>query len=400
LEIAAANVTVLFMFAERTRWNLQVNEFSQALERRRKSGVEIFDLTASNSTTVGLSYNEPAILSALSRRESLIYEPDPKGLKTAREAVAGYYKEAGTPGVVEPASIILTASTSEGYSYLFRLLCNSGDEVLVGTPSYPLFEYLAEIQDVRLVSYELVYDHGWQIDFNSLRQKLTPQTRAIMLVHPNNPTGSYVSDREKTELNAIARERELALVVDEVFLDFPLDGGSHASFVTNADALTFTLSGLSKVCALPQMKLAWLIASGPEELKKEALARLEVVADTYLSPSTAIQHATEDLLGLRTSMQEQVIARVKRNLGELDRQLTGQQLCRRLEVGGGWYAILRVPATRADEQLAVALLEERSVIVHPGLFFDFHSDGYLVLSLITPEATFAEGVRRALEFIR
>jgi aspartate/methionine/tyrosine aminotransferase len=388
------------MFADRTRWNLQVNEFSRALERRRQSGVEIFDLTASNPTTVGLKYDESAILSALSRRGSLIYEPHPKGLESARRAVAQYYRDSSQATELDPASIILTASTSEAYSYLFRLLCNPGDEVLVGTPSYPLFEYLAEIQDVRLVSYELVYDHGWQIDFGSLRQKLTPRTKAIMLVHPNNPTGSYVSHHEKAELSAIARGNEIALVVDEVFLDFPLDGGSHSSFVTNPDALTFTLSGISKICALPQMKLAWSIASGPEELKKEALERLEVIADTYLSPSAPIQHATADFLRLRTAMQAQVMTRVKANLRELDRQLTGQQLCRRLDVGGGWYAILRVPVTRTDEQLAVELLEERSVIVHPGLFFDFHSDGYLVLSLITPEATFAEGVRRVLEFVR
>ena len=258
------------MFADRTRWNLQVNQFSQALERRRKSGERILDLTASNPTTVGLKYDESAILTGLSRRESLIYEPDPRGLRTAREAVVRYYAEAAGETELDPESVILTASTSEAYSYLFRLLCNPGDEVLVGTPSYPLFEYLAEIQDVRLVSFELVYDHGWQIDFHSLRQKLTSRTRAIMLVHPNNPTGSYVSNNERTELNAIASEHELALVVDEVFLDFPLDRARHKSFATNADALTFTLSGLSKICALPQMKLAWLIASGPEELKKRS----------------------------------------------------------------------------------------------------------------------------------
>ena len=387
------------MFADRTRWNLQVNQFSQTLERRRKSGERILDLIASNPTTVGMKYDESAILTALSKRESLIYEPDPKGLGSARNAVVRYYSERSGEEALDSESVILTASTSEAYSYLFRLLCNPGDEVLVGTPSYPLFEYLAEIQDVRLVSYELVYDHEWQIDFHSLRQKLTSRTRAIMLVHPNNPTGSYVSDDERTELNAIAREHELALVVDEVFLDFPLDRAMRKSFVTNAAALTFTLSGLSKICALPQMKLAWLIASGPEELKREALARLELIADTYLSPSAPIQHAAADFLETRNGVQDQLMVRVKANLAELDLQLTGQQLCQRLDVKGGWYAVLRVPVTQTDEQLAVELLEQQSVIVHPGLFFDFHSDGYLVLSLITPEAIFAEGVRRVLESV-
>lgn len=397
LRVQAA--TVFLMFADRTRWNLQANRISLALERRRKSGMEIFDLTASNPTTVGLNYDEKAILSAVSKREALIYEPDPKGLKSARDAVAGYYRAAAMPVEIEPESLILTASTSEAYSYLFRLLCNPGDEVLVGSPGYPLFEYLAEIQDVRLVSYELVYDHGWQIDFHSLRQKLSPRTRAIMLVNPNNPTGSYVSERERLELNAIATEHELALVVDEVFLDFSFDGAAHASFAGNAEALTFTLSGLSKICALPQMKLAWLLASGPEELRRESVARLEVIADTYLSPSTAIQHAAANFLNERGAIQQELMTRVRGNLAELDRQLRSQQLCRRLEVQGGWYAVLRVPATRSDEQFAVELLEQQSVVVHPGLFFDFQSEGYLVLSLITPPDTFAEGIRRVLAFV-
>jgi alanine-synthesizing transaminase len=387
------------MFADRTRWNLQVNEFSQALERRRKSGERILDLIASNPTTVGIRYDESAILTALSRGESLLYEPDPRGLGSARKAVVRYYAERGGETELDSDSVILTASTSEAYSYLFRLLCNPGDEVLVGTPSYPLFEYLAEIQDVRLVSYELVYDHGWQIDFHSLRQKLTSRTRAIMLVHPNNPTGSYVSDDERTELNAIASQHELALVVDEVFLDFALDGARRGSFVTNADALTFTLSGLSKISALPQMKLAWLIASGPEELKREALAQLELIADTYLSPSAPIQHAAADFLAMRNAVQDQLMTRLKANLAELDRQLSEQRICGRLDVEGGWYAVLRVPVTRTDEQLAVELLEQESVVVHPGLFFDFHSDGHLVLSLITPETIFAEGVQRVLAFV-
>jgi alanine-synthesizing transaminase len=245
----------------------------------------------------------------------------------------------------------------------------------------------------------LLYDHGWQIDFHSLGSALSARTRAVVVVHPNNPTGSYVSEHELTELNAIASEHELALVSDEVFLDFAIDGGTHASFVTNADALTFTLSGLSKICALPQMKLAWLIASGPEELKREALARLEVIADTYLSPSAPIQHAAADFLALRSAVQQQLMTRVRANLAELDRQLIGQQLCQRLEVEGGWYAVLRVPVTRSDEQLAVEFLERQSVVVHPGLFFDFHADGYLMLSLITPPPVFAEGVRRLLAFV-
>lgn len=359
----------------------------------------MLDLTASNPTTAALRYDETGILAALTKRGSLVYEPDPKGLRGAREAVGRYYAEVAKTAEFDPESLILTASTSEAYSYLFRLLCNSGDEVLVGAPSYPLFEYLAEIQDVRLLSYELIYDHGWQIDFHMLREKLSSRTRAIVLVNPNNPTGSYVAERERAELNAICREREVALVVDEVFLDFALDGKIHTTFAINQDALTFTLSGLSKICALPQMKLAWLVGSGPKELKRDALARLEVIADTYLSPSAPIQHAAASFLESRGAIQRELMARVQANLTELDGQLAGQQLCHRLAVQGGWYAILRVPVTRTDEELAVELLERESVVVHPGLFFDFHSDGYLVLSLITPETDFAEGLRRVLAFV-
>jgi alanine-synthesizing transaminase len=388
------------MFADRTRWNLQPNQFSIALANCRKSGKRMLDLTASNPTTVGLHYDEPAILSNLAQRASLVYEPNPKGVRSAREAVVRYYAEVAKAAELDPESLILTASTSEGYSFIFRLLCNPGDEVLVGAPSYPLFEYLAEIQDVRLLSYELIYDHGWQIDFHSLREKLSPRTRAIVLVNPNNPTGSYVAEWERAELNEICRERELALVVDEVFLDFALDGKNRTTFATNQGALTFTLSGLSKICALPQMKLAWLVASGPERLKMEALARLEVIADTYLSPSAPIQHAAASFLESRGAIQRELMALVRSNLSELDRQLAGQRLCHRLEVQGGWYAILRVPVTRTDEELAVELLEQESVVVHPGLFFEFHSEGHLVLSLITPEADFAEGSRRLLAFLR
>lgn len=388
------------MFADRTRWNLQANQFSIALENCRKSGKRMLDLTASNPTMAGLHYDETTILTSLTKRGSLVYEPDPKGLRVAREAIARYYADVAKAAELDPESLILTASTSEAYSFLFRLLCNPGDEVLVGAPSYPLFEYLAEIQDVRLLSYELIYDHGWQIDFHSLREKLSPRTRAIVLVNPNNPTGSYVAERERAELNAICRERELGLVVDEVFLDFALDGEIRPSFATNQESLTFTLSGLSKICALPQMKLAWFVASGPERLKQDALARLEVIADTYLSPSSPIQHATASFLELRGEIQRELMARVRTNLSELDRQLAGRQLCQRLDVQGGWYAILRVPVTRTDEQLAIELLERESVVVHPGLFFDFRSEGYLVLSLITPDSDFAEGLRRLLAFLR
>lgn len=383
------------MFSDRTRWDLSPNEFSRVLDRKRRAG-QLLDLTASNPTTAGLRYEREAILSSLQKSESLVYETDPRGLLVARTAVCEYYRGRIPSTDVDPDSLILTSSTSEAYSYLFRLLCNPGDEVLVGAPSYPLFEHLAQIQDVELRSFELVYDHGWLIDFKSLTSKLSPRTRAIILVNPNNPTGSFITEAERQQLNGLARERELALVVDEVFLDFSLDGRTHRSFTENNHALTFTLSGISKICGLPQMKLAWLAVSGPEVQKTEALARLEMIADAYLSPSAPVQNALTGLLCSRQGIQQQIMDRARANLAELDQQLESQHLCTRLQVEGGWYVVLRVPATRTDEELTVELLEHHSVVVHPGHFFDFPSEGFLVLSLITPEREFREGVRRLL----
>jgi aspartate/methionine/tyrosine aminotransferase len=383
------------MFASRTGWALAPNRFSAALERHRASGREAFDLTESNPTRCGLAY-DPGLLSVLAERRGLAYDPHPKGLRVAREAVCGYYRQRGAE--VDPEQVILTASTSEGYSFLFRLLCDPGDEVLVPAPSYPLFEFLASIQDVKLVSYPLIYDHGWQVDLHGLSEALTPRTRAILVVHPNNPTGSFVKTAEMDVLDALCRERQVALVADEVFLDYAHDGVSRSSFASRRQVLTFTLSGISKICALPQMKLAWIVTGGEPELAREALARLEVIADTYLSVSTPVQLALPEFLARRDEIQRQVMERVAANLAELDRQLAehGGLLRQVAEVEGGWYAVLRVPVTRSDEDLAIELLERRSVIVHPGHFYDFPGEGYLVVSLITIEDVFAEGLKRLL----
>jgi aspartate/methionine/tyrosine aminotransferase len=251
--------------------------------------------------------------------------------------------------------------------------------------------------DVRLVRYPLIYDHGWQIDFQSLQDGVTPRTRGVIVVNPNNPTGHFVKAREMQALNELCAERSLTIIADEVFLDFGLSGASPLTFATNNQALTFTMSGLSKIAGLPQMKMAWLVASGPAALKRQALEKLEIIADTYLSPSAPVQLATPLFLEQRGGFQEQVLARVRRNLNELDRQLKAQKTCSRLQVEGGWYVVLRVPATRSDEELALTLLETSDVYVHPGHFFDFAAEGYLVLSLIATEQEFSEGVRRILE---
>lgn len=380
------------MFSRRTQWNLEPNRLTVAHQAAIASGKKIIDLTISNPTRAEINYDEPTILKALSNPESLDYDPQSKGLRSAREAVAAYYAPA-----IDPESLILTASTSEGYSFVFRLLCNPGDEILVPKPSYPLFDFLAELQDVALVPYSLIYDHGWQIDLHSLKNALTPKSRAIVLVHPNNPTGSYISAQERQDLNDVCRKHKLALIVDEVFLDYAHDK-PQPTFAANRDALTFTLSGISKISALPQMKLAWITVSGPPTEVDQAMQRLDVIADTYLSLNAPVQLAAPVLLDQRKTIQPQLMRRVRATLAELDRQLAAQRSCARLEIQGGWYAVLRIPVTRSDEDFAIELLQRSGVLVHPGHFYDFPGDGYLVLSLIATEAEFRSGVSAVLQF--
>jgi alanine-synthesizing transaminase len=384
------------MFSKRTDWKLTPNRFTEVQRELRTTGREVLDLTVSNPTRAGLRYDAESILNSLSRREALDYDPQPKGLVSARQAVASYYREQQGGSVIDPETIILTTSTSEGYSYVFRLLCNPDDEVLVPKPSYPLFEFLADLQDVTLTSYPLLYDHGWQIDFPSLARAVNPRTRAVVVVHPNNPTGSYVSASEQTQLNSFCREHGLAVIADEVFLDYPQDGLPRPSFVRNQDVLTFTLSGVSKISGLPQMKLAWVAASGPASAVGAAVDRLEIIADTYLSMNAPIQLAAPVLLDQRKTIQPLILDRVRGNLAELDCQLAQQKTHQRLQLEGGWYAVLRVPVTRSDEELAIALLRGPSVLVHPGHFYDFPTDGYLIISLLTPPDEFREGARRIL----
>ena len=389
------------MFADRTNWSLAPNRLSTALDARRRSGQPLLDLTASNPTICGFQYDREAILRSLADPGALTYSPDPRGLAPARQAIAGYYAEVGA--AVPADSLFLAASTSEAYSWTFRALCNPGEAVLVPAPSYPLLGFLAELADVRLLRYPLIYDHGWQMDFHALEQALTPAARAVVVVHPNNPTGQYTSAADSQRLAELCAARGMAVIADEVFFDFALAEAPHPpppSFAGAGAALTFTLSGLSKICGLPQMKASWLAVSGPERLKAAASARLEVIADTYLSPSAPVQLALPALLALRAGFQRQVRERLARNLAELDRQLPAQRSCSRLKVEGGWYAVMRVPATRSDEDLAVELLIRHGVYLHPGHFYDFPSEGYVVVSLLTPEHEFAEGIRALLEWLR
>lgn len=388
------------MFARRTGWSLTQNRYSIALGEARKRGTKLIDLTASNPTHCKFHFDSPAILAALAHAESLNYDPDPQGLLVARNAVLDYYgttKLSTRGSQLSPEQIFLTTSTSEAYSFLFRLLCDPGDEVLVPRPSYPLFDFLAEIQDVQLRSYELFYDHGWHADVGGLEKAITERTRAVLVVNPNNPSGSFVHGGELDQLAAVCRERSLALISDEVFLDYAVEGCAETSTAFSNECLSFTLSGLSKISCLPQVKLAWIVVNGPPELRDQAHSRLQVIADTYLSVNAPIQHGLRELLKQKDQLQPQVMERVRANLKFLDDQLNLQRSVRRLRVEGGWYAVLQVPAKQSDEELAIELIRRAGVIVHPGHFYDFYDDGYLIVSLIAPEDEFQKGITSVLQ---
>jgi len=375
--------------SRRTGWNTEESELARAHRLRAEAGLPIADLTASNPTRCEFAY-DPALLAALGDLAALDYDPQPRGSLRAREAVCGYYADHGVP--VLPEQVVLTTSTSEGYSYLFKLLCDPGTEIVGLQPGYPLFDFLAGLDDVGLKQAPLVYDHGWQIDPEGLRQAITERTRAIMLVHPNNPTGHFTKPWEAEELARLCREFDLSLIVDEVFLDYGFTGGAK-SFAAGIEGVqgvpVFVVSGLSKIAGLPQMKAAWIVALGPEA--GAALERLEVIADTFLSMNAPVQCALPSWLAGRSGIQRQIRERVKANLAELDRQLERLPLVSRLEVEGGWYATLRIPAVNSDEETVLKLLDQ-GVWVQPGGFFGMGASGRLVLSLLTSEKEFITGV--------
>jgi len=405
-------------FSERTGWNTEESELARAHRLRREAGLPIADLTASNPTRCGFKYSA-SLLDALADARALVYDAQPRGLLAAREAVCGYYADHGV--ALDPGQIVLTTSTSEAYSFLFRLLSDPAGEILVPQPGYPLFDFLATLDDVRIKAAPLVYDDGWQIDFEGLRRAITPQTRAIVVVHPNNPTGHFTKAWEAEELGRICRAHELSLIVDEVFLDYreqgtkpperaqiarrgsrqgprEQEGRERGSFAAGIEGVpVFVVSGLSKIAGLPQMKAAWIVATGPE--KAQALERLEVIADTFLSMNAPVQWALPAWLGGRAEIQEQIRKRVSANLAELDRQLATLPTLERLAVEGGWYAVLRVPALEPDEQTVLALLE-RGVWVHPGYFFGLPESGWLVVSLLGEEAEFDAGIVTVTNYFR
>ena len=383
-------------FSERTHWNLAENELTTAIRQRRASGLDLFDLTLSNPTLCGFTYDPAALLAPLHNPSALHYEPDPLGMIAARDAVARYYSDLGASIPLD--RICLTTSTSEAYSFLFRLLCNPGDEVLVASPSYPLFDFIAQLDDVQLREYPLLYDpnadfvsgQGWSIDLHALEATITPRTRAVILVHPNNPTGNFASQEERAHLESLCAARNLALIVDEVFLDYALGTPQPSFAVAESDCLTFVLSGISKVCGLPQMKASWIAACGPEPLVHRAMQRLEIIADTFLSMNAPIQHALPTWLAARDAIQQQIRSRARTNLAALDTHLNGASI-QRLALQAGWTAILRIPRTINDREFVPAALE-RGVLVQPGDFYGL-GEARVVVSLLTPPATWEAGLK-------
>ena len=382
------------MFSSRLHWDLRPNPLTELLRAKRAAGEAILDLTESNPTQAGFRYPEDEILDALSSARSLRYEPASAGLAAAREAVAErYYARLGEQ--VEPSRILLTASSSEAYAFLIKLLTEPGDELLVPRPSYPLFEFLATLENVRVSPYPLVYHEGWSIDTEALGRAITERTRAVVLVNPNNPTGSFVKKRELDRLVELCRENSLAIISDEVFSDyaFAADPERVARLTGVEEVLTFSLSGLSKVAGLPQMKLGCIVTGGPSSQRAAALERLELIADTYLSVATPVQHALPRLLEAGENIREQIRRRTRKNLDTLIAS-TANSANRALHVEAGWYAIVQMPRIRTEEEWALHLLDRYNVLVQPGYFYDFDEDGILVVSLLARAEVFSEGLRK------
>jgi alanine-synthesizing transaminase len=414
----------IMRFSRRTDWNTDESDLARAFRMRRNAGQPIADLTASNPTRCGFDYSL-SLLEALADPLALDYDPQPKGLLAARQAVSDYY--AGHGIAVDPGQVVLTTSTSEAYSFLFRLLCDPGSEILIFQPGYPLFDFLAGLDDVTLKAAPLVYDQGWQIDVEGIRRAISPRTRAIVVVHPNNPTGHFTKPWEAEELARICREFDLSLIVDEVFLDYSMakvtgapqpvlslpkdpDPGTWdstnfakpSSFAAGIEgAPVFAVSGLSKIAGLPQMKAAWIVTTGPQ--CQASLDRLEVIADTFLSMNAPAQWALPAWLAGAAGIQTQIRARVAANLSELDRRLVAvpapERLVERLTLEAGWYAVLRIPALQPDERTVLDLLD-RGVWVHPGYFFGLPASGWLILGLLAPGLEFSHGLEVLINYFR
>jgi hypothetical protein len=384
-------------FSARVPDDLGFNRLALAVQRARAAG-PLLDLTESNPTRAGFEY-PPDLLTPLGHPRGLTYQPSPLGLPEARRAVAADYARRGV--AIDQDRIVLSASTSDAYSMVFKLLADAGDEVLVPRPSYPLFDHLTRLDGVTAVPYDLEYHDVWAIDMASVERAVTSRTRALLMVNPNNPTGSFVKAAEFQCLKAICADHDVAIIADEVFIDYELQAGARAAAASVLDdvpggPLTISLGGLSKSAGLPQLKLGWMALGGPDAVVKPALARLELVCDTYLSVSTPVQAAAAELIERAAPIRVQIQGRTAANHRRLVEQVADVPACGVLRVEGGWYGVLQVPSFGPEEDLVVALVERDGVVVHPGYFFDFPRESYLIVSLLPPEAVFADGVDRIL----
>ncbi len=376
------------MFSSRFKWTLETNQLTQLIEEKKRAGIELIDLTETNPTKAGFELSLPFHVN----HKSLIYQPDPRGLLRTREAIAKYYVENRAQNI-SPEQIFLTASTSEAYAWLFKLLCDQNDEVLIPQPSYPLFEFLAVMEGVNLKAYQLDYahPHGWRMDVEQLENSITERTKAVIVVNPNNPTGSYLKHDEWEKLQSICAARNIAMMVDEVFFDYNFQTAEPPNLnFAEAQALTFVMNGLSKMLALPQMKLGWIAVFGGSDLQAAAQAKLELIADTYLSVNTPVQVAAPMWMASRKEIQAPIKSRVEKNLQHLCESFA-ESNCRVLQVEGGWCAVLEIPRFEAEEETVLKLLQLHDLLVHPGYFFDFETEGFLILSLIVKPEAFRQG---------
>jgi aspartate/methionine/tyrosine aminotransferase len=412
------------MFSQRLAWPPRENRLAALLRERRAAGAPILDLTESNPTRAGLRPDPAALAAALAEPGAAAYDPDPRGMASARAAIAAHWRGAeagsGAPGAPESIArarvarpraaagrMILTASTSEAYAFLFKALCDPGDSILVPAPSYPLFDYLAALEGVEVAAYPLALDDRFRFDPGAvaatLRRPAGRPPRAVVLVNPNNPTGTGLATPEREAIDRICAEAGVAIISDEVFLDYGWGGSpiaTTAGLVAGAlpTALTFTLGGLSKGSALPQMKLGWILVDGPDAARAEALDRLDLIADSYLSVGTPVQQAAPRLLDLGAALGRRIQERLLANLDLLRQALPPGSPCRLLPADGGWTAVLQVPAIRSEEELTLALLSDEDLLVHPGYFFDFPREAFVVVSLLPEPDRFADGVTRLLRF--
>jgi aspartate/methionine/tyrosine aminotransferase len=382
------------MFSSRLPGSLETNALARLIQAKRRGGASLVDLTESNPTRVGLTYS-PDLLAPLADARALEYEPQPLGLWSARAAVAADFRRRGI--AISADRVALTSSTSEAYALLFKLLCDAGDEVLVPQPSYPLFEHLTGLESVKSVPYVLDYHGAWRIDVDSVRRAISDRVRAILIVSPNNPTGSFLHRDDLARVGEIAAENEVALIGDEVFADYRLDGGPAATHVLAAsDVLALSLGGLSKSAGLPQLKLGWIGFGGPSGRVDDMLGRFEIIADTYLSVSTPVQAAAAELIESGAAIRAQILARITRNLESLRTQAAAFPSVTVLPVEGGWSAVLQVPSVGSEESLVLDLLEQHDVLVHPGYFFDFAREAFIVVSLLVEPSLFDRGVARVV----